>query len=72
MDELIAEGAALVARAAGVSPVLTQAIERLTPHLIDYARKAIERGADPESELVLLMAGAEEAARAQEKAKFGG
>lgn len=71
MDEIAGELVGLFLRGVGASPVLTGAIQRLVPALVSYARKAIDRGADPEAELVLMMAGAEEAARQAERAKFG-
>ena len=71
MYELAGEAAALLMSAAGASPTLVAAVRRMTPKLIEFARKNIEAGKDPDAELDLMMAAAEEQARAAFLTKFG-
>ncbi len=71
MNELVADIAATALRLAGVSPAVTGAVQRMLPKVIDFARTRIANGGDPAAELDLMMAGAEEAARATAHAKFG-
>lgn len=49
-----------------------RAIATLLPELVAWFASALRGGSDPESELRILMSSAEEAARATERAKFGG
>ncbi len=71
MNELAGDLLATALRMVGASPMMTDAVRRMVPTIIDFARRRIAEGADPAAELELMMRGAEETARVTAHEKFG-
>ncbi len=71
LDGLAGEAAALVLRAAGAPPGLADAVARMAPRVLAFARSRLAAGRDPVAELDALMSGAEEAYRQAFMTRFG-
>lgn len=70
MNEIVTEIAVNAMRLAKAPPLMLEAVRRLLPKVLTFAKSAIDRGADPNAEFDLMMTAAEEQARAVAREKF--